>query len=190
MSPPGVAEGETSETPGVSPRMRPTFQLRLGRPRDEAVTAIRASLADDPELVGRWQGKGRWAEIHVPGPERRLWSPHLSIRLDDEDGSCTLFGRFAPHPEVWTFFMFLYFGVAFLALFGAVLGYVQWASDEPAWGLWAVWIGVPVLLLVHLASWVGQGLGQEQMAGLRADLDRVLARAGEDGIETRSALEG
>ena len=158
--------------------MRPTFQFPLGLPRDEAVEAIRGALADDPALVGRWQGKGRWAEIHVPGVERRLWSPHLSIRLDDEDGRSTLFGRYAPHAEVWTFFMFLYFAVAFLAVFGAILGYVQWASDETAWGLWTVWLGVPFLVLLHVASWVGQGLGQEQMGDLRADLDRVLERAG------------
>lgn len=170
--------------------MRPTFQLALDRPRDEAVEAIRASLTEDAELVGRWQGKGRWAEIHVPGPDRRLWSPHLSVRLDDEDGRTTLFGRFAPHPEVWTFFMFLYFGVAFLAVFGAILGYVQWASDEAAWGLWAVWLGVPFLLLLHVASWVGQGLGQEQMGRLRGDLDRVLARTRRSDAETPPTVQG
>lgn len=158
-------------------RMRPTFTRALPWPRDDAVTRLRAALADDPGLVGRWQGKGRWAEIHVPGPQRRLWSPHLSLRLDEEGGETRLFGRFAPHPEVWTFFMFLYVGIAFLGVFGGVLGWVQHASGEAAWGLRGFWLGVPALLLIHLASWVGQGLGQEQMAGLAADLHRVLDRA-------------
>lgn len=163
---------------GSAARMRPTFQLPLDGSRDEAVAAIRASLADDPELVGRWQGKGRWAEIHVPGAERRLWSPHLAIRIDEEDGRSSLFGRFAPHPEVWTFFMFLYFAVVFAVVFGGIFGYVQWVSSERPWGFWAVGIGVPVLLLLHLASWTGQRLGQEQMVRLRADLERVLERSG------------
>ncbi len=122
--------------------------------------------------------KGRWAELHVPPSDQRVWSPHLSIRLDGSADGCTLFGRFAPRAEVWTFFVFLYFGVAFLVVFGGIFGYVQWASDEPAWGLWSVWIGVPVLALLHLASAVGQRLGQEQMIELRSELDSVL-EAGE-----------
>lgn len=157
-----------------APLLRPTFTLPLTRPREEAVAAIRAGLAAAPELAGRWRGKGRWAELYVPEPERRLWSPYLSIRLDEEPSGCTLFGRFSPVPEVWTFFMFLYVLVAFIVLFGATLAYVQWASGEGAWGLWAVWLGVPTLGLIHAASAVGARLAQGQMRRLREELAGVL----------------
>lgn len=145
------------------PELRPTFTVPLDLERDDAIERIREGLVQRDELVGRWRGKGRWAEIFVPDSEKRLWSPHLSIRTDEEDGGSSLFGRFAPHPEVWTLFMFVYFGVAFLVLFGATFAYVQWASDEPAWGIWSVWIGVPVLLSLHAASAIGQRLGRDQM---------------------------
>lgn len=157
-----------------APLLRPTFTLPLAWGRDEAIAAIRARLTGTPELAGRWRGKGRWAELYLPESERKIWSPYLSIRLDDAPSGCTLFGRFAPSPEVWTFFMFLYFLVAFLVLFGATLAYVQWVSGEPAWGLWAIWVGVPVMGLVHVASAVGARLGQEQMARLRDELDGIL----------------
>lgn len=157
-----------------APRLRPTFRVPLEYPRDVAVERIRARLVAREELQGRWRGKGRWAEIHVPEAERKLWSPYLSLTIDDAADVSELSGRFAPHPEVWTFFMFVYVGVAFLVLFGGTLGYVQWASDEPAWGLWAVWIGVPVLGLLHLASAVGQRLGQEQMRDLQVLIFEVL----------------
>ena len=153
-----------------APLLRPTFTRHFSMAREEAVAALRARLADTRELAGRWRGKGRWAELDRPEHERRLWSPYLSVRFDTEDEGCTLFGRFAPHPEVWTFFMFLYGLVAFLALFGGTLGYVQWASDEAAWGLWAVWIGVPFLGLLHLAGHVGARLGQAQMVRLKEEL--------------------
>lgn len=159
-------------------RMRPTFRLRLGEDRETAIDAIREALRSDDRFAGRWRGKGRWAELYVPHPERRLWSPHLSVRLDDEAEGCTLFGRFAPHPEVWTFFMFLYGAFAFGAVFGAVLGYVQWASSESAWGLWAVWVGLPAIGLIHAASWAGQRLGTDQMVALKGEIDDVLAHAG------------
>lgn len=158
----------------TAPLLRPTFTRRFSMVREEAVAALRARLAETPDLTGRWRGKGRWAELYLPEDERRLWSPYLSVRFDTEEEGCTLFGRFAPHPEVWTFFMFLYGLVAFLALFGGTLGYVQWASDEAAWGFWAVYLGVPLLGLLHLASHAGARLGQAQMMRLKEELDRAL----------------
>lgn len=155
-------------------------------PRDQTVAALRARLAATPELAGRWRGKGRWAELYVPEDERRLWSPYLSVRIDEEQEGCTLFGRFGPHPEVWTFFMFLYLLVAFLVLFGGTLGYVQWASGEAAWGLWAVWVGVPFLALLHLASHAGARLGQAQMQRLQGELDRALGALGDPELEARA----
>ena len=158
-----------------APLLRPTFTIPLDLPRPVAVDEIRARLVTRQDLAGRWRGKGRWFDLFVPEPDRRLWSPYLSVRLDEEGGDrCSAFGRFAPHPEVWTFFMFLYFLVAFLVLFGATFGYVQWASHEPAWALWMVWIGVPIMLLIHAASFVGSRLGQAQMRELRGVLDGVL----------------
>ena len=160
-------------------RLRPTFRLSIGLGRDEAIERIRSRLAADPRFSGRWRGKGRWADVHVPHAERRLWSPHLSLRLDEEQSDrCTLFGRFAPHPEVWTFFMFLYVAAWFGAVFGAVLGYVQSVSNESAWGFWvAVAAGIGVGL-IHAAGAIGQriylaaeptGLAARNLAAFRDD---------------------
>jgi hypothetical protein len=156
-------------------RLRPTFRLPIAQDRDTAIAEIRRRLVADERFAGRWRGKGRWAELYVPDEERRLWSPHVSLRLDPEgDSGCTLFGRFAPHPEVWTFFMFLYVGLVFGAVFGAVLGYVQWVSNEAAWGFWLVGVGLPGIGLIHLASAVGQRLGQGQMVRLMTEVDGLL----------------
>lgn len=167
-----------------APRLRPTFTIPLAVERDEAIERIRAGL-DAAVPANRWIGKGRWAELHVPGDERRIWSPHLSIRIDEFDAhhrsgghppetACVLFGRYAPRPEVWTGFVFFYAAVAFLALLGAIFGYVQWASGESPWGLWAVAFGVPVLLGLHVASWLGQRWSHDQMVELRDILGPVV----------------
>ncbi len=161
-----------------APLLRPTFRIPIALPREEATVEIRRRLLARQDLAGRWMGKGRWVDLFVRESERRVWSPYLSGRLDDcENGQCAVFGRFAPHPEVWTFFMFLYFMIAFFVVFGAMFGYVQWASNEPAWALWSVWIGVPILLLIHLASFIGARLGQSQMRQLKGILEELL-----DGI--------
>ena len=112
------------------PDLRPTFRVPLEYPRDVAIERIRERLVARPELHGRWQGKGRWAEIDVPTDRRKIWSPHLSLRVDKAKEGSELFGRFAPRPQVWTFFMFVYGAVAFLAILGAVLGYAQQDNRE------------------------------------------------------------
>ena len=174
-------EPSTPETVKPDPaRLRPQFKLHLDLPREEAIQVLRAQLADSRSR-DCWKGKGRWCEIHLPETEQRLWSPHLSLRLDHESQGSSIFGRFAPKPEVWTFFMFLYVLVAFLILFGGTFGYVQWASGEPAWGLWAVWLGIPFLGLIHLAAYLGQRLGQSQMEDLKSRLDEVLEGLPVDG---------
>lgn len=157
-----------------SPLIRPTYTVPLCVSREEATEQIRSRLVARDDLAGRWRGKGRWVDLFVEESERRVWSPYLSARLDEEGGRCTMFGRFAPHPEVWTFFMFLYFLTAFLVLSGATLGYVQWTSGQPAWALWTVWVGGPILGLCHAASFAGSRLGQDQMRELKATMDEVL----------------
>ena len=155
-------------------QLRPTFTIPVALPRARTVERLRAALVARPELSGRWRGKGRWAELYVPEAERRIWSPYLSVRVDEEGDASCLFARFAPVPSVWTFFMFLYGCVVTVVIFGATFGYVQWASGTPAWALWSVWVGLPLLVLLHAVSWLGKRLGRFQMIRLKAELEDVL----------------
>jgi hypothetical protein len=148
-------------------------------PREEAIEAVRAALVRRQELSGRWRGKGRWAELYVPPSDRRIWSPYLSVRIDEEHTGSSLFGRFAPSPAVWTFFMFVYGAVAFLVVLGGVLAYVQWVSGEQVWALWPTWIGLPLLGALHGVSWLGQRLGRFQMIRLKAEIEDVLLDLGD-----------
>jgi hypothetical protein len=167
-----MADGAPAPDPT---HLRPSRRVHLALSREEAVESVREILRTTASAEC-WQGKGRWCEIHLPEDEQRVWTPYLSIRADHEAEGSSLFARFAPRSEVWTLFVFLYSAIAFFVLFGAIFGYVQWASGEPAWGLWAVWLGVPALLGMHLASYVGQRLARAQTEELQRRFDAVLAR--------------
>lgn len=187
-----------------SPQLRPTFVVPLRLSREEAMEHIRIRLNET--IPDRWVGKGRWAEIHVPGDSRRIWSPYLSLRLDHaevavEPGGrtaagpghgavgCTLFARFAPRPEIWTGIVFLYAAIAFAVVFGGIFGYVQWASEEPALGLWAVWIGLPALGGIHLVGMVGRRLSRDQMLELRERMEPVIAEIRADRVGDRGPVD-
>jgi hypothetical protein len=154
-------------------RLRPKFKLDLLLPPDEAMQRIRQGF-DTPELRGTTMSAGRHAEFHVDEQERKVWSPRLTVQVEDAPGGSSLRGRFAPRADVWTGFMFVYFLVVFLILFGATLGYVQQVSDETPWGYWAIPVGLLVVGLIHGLSYLGQRLAEDQMRALRAQLESVL----------------
>jgi len=83
-------------------------------------------------------------------------------------------GRFAPHPNVWTFYLFLAFGLGFALLVGTTWGYAQWATETTPWAL----IVVPLVMVLgvglYVASQIGQRLGAEQMTQLRAALEELI----------------
>jgi hypothetical protein len=116
----------------------------------------------------------RCAELFVAESERRFWSPHLSIQVEDKDNGSVLSGRFSPRAEVWTLIMFVYFLMAFAVVFGSAYGYVQWLLGETPWGLLAVPAGIAVIVLLHIASIVGQRLSEDQMEMLRERLNVLL----------------
>jgi hypothetical protein len=158
-----------------TPRLRPTFDLEVPVDPKALMELVRARIDDGPRTA-RCTSRGSCAELFPDESERRLWSPYLSVQAEPAEGGGTrLHGRFAPFPEVWTFFMFVY-GIAwFLITFGATLAYVQAASGEAASGLWGLWIGVPLVIALHTASAIGQRLGQTQMQALRARLERLVS---------------
>ena len=164
-------------------RLRPKFNLELPIPADEAVLRIRQGLGN-PELRESTMAAGRHTEFRVDQAERRIWSPRLEVRIDDAPGGASLHGRFAPRPDVWTGFMFVYFLAWFAVVFGATLGYVQQVSDETPWGYWAVPSGLLIIVGIHAASYVGQRLAEDQMRELRGRLDSVLSRQFESVADT------
>jgi hypothetical protein len=143
------------------------------------MTRIRTRI-DEGKASRRCMSRGTCAELFPDDDERRIWSPYLSVQAEpSQEGGTRLHARFAPYPEVWTFFMFVY-GIAwFFVLFGGTFGYVQWASDEAPWGLWGVWIGLPTVVALHVASAVGQRLGEEQMRDLKGRLQTLVPAATE-----------
>ncbi|TWT80032.1 hypothetical protein CA13_14440 [Planctomycetes bacterium CA13] len=155
-------------------RMQPTFTVDLNVGADEAMVRIRESIRS-LESLQYAKAAGDCAEFTVEPESRRFFSPHLSVQVSDTFDGSQLFGRFSPRPEIWTFFMFIYFVMACLIFFGAIYGYVQWSMKEQPWALLLVPISIVVIALLHFASLIGQGLSNDQMVKLRGQLDQTLA---------------
>jgi hypothetical protein len=154
-------------------RIRPTFSIALVPDPDRAMEEFRSRLADTPH-VECTRSKGRCAEFFVEEDQRTIWSPHLSIQLESMGEGALLRGRYGPHPELWTLYMFLYFLMGLLATLGLILAFVQWQSGMDAWGLWIGGIGLAGGGGLYLISAMGQKLSAHQMEDLKGRVNRLV----------------
>ena len=152
--------------------VRPRFEIKIGCDPDSLMEGLRDRLPNCPNCTG--VSVGRHAELFVPENERRIWSPWLSVTADEGADGAVLRGRFAPHPNVWTFYLFLAFGLGFALLVGTAWGYAQWATETTPWALLVVPLVMVLGVTLYLASQIGQRLGSEQMTQLRAALEELI----------------
>ncbi len=156
----------------AAPRVRPRFELEVGTDPDSLMEQLRERLPSCPHCTG--VSIGRHAELFVPENERRVWSPWLSVTADEGGDGTVIRGRFSPHPSVWTFYLFLAFGLGFSLLVGTTWGYAQWATEKTPWAL----IAIPLIAILggclYFASQIGQRLGFGQMDHLRAALEELI----------------
>ena len=100
--------------------------------------------------------------------ETNFWTPQLQLEINDiDDKNCKLYGLFGPNPTLWTFFMFLHFGVATLFIILAIWAYVSARLDKP----YFLQTGLMVLLVLlwialYIFGRLGKRKGRPQMETL------------------------
>ena len=163
------------------PKMRPTFNLRVGSSPDGVINSLRGLIdrADGP-----FTGKviGRHIILTVRAQDRHFWSPWLEIEVTGAIGNdgnlgaaaAELRGRFTPHPSIWTGFAFSYLALIVLALFAGVWGLSQWLIDQRPTALWAALGCCVAMALLWWSAQVGQRLARGQMEMLREAVDGVV----------------
>ncbi|MCM2373081.1 hypothetical protein [Aporhodopirellula aestuarii] len=157
-------------------QLQPAFTIEVPLDQREAIKRLKSAIASE-ELCGFAESAGTVFDFKIDRPDRRFWSPHLSIQFSETESGTQLFARFSPRPEVWTMFIAIYFVVAILMCLAMIAGYVQWALGYTPWSLAAVPIGLLIISCLHVASMIGQGLSADQMTLLRGRLERAVEMA-------------
>ena len=108
--------------------------------------------------------------------EIHFWSPQLHLEIIDiEEGRTKLYGLFGPNPTLWTFFMFLHFGVATIFIGLGVWGYSS-ASLGRSYGLQVGLMIFMILLwfLLYAFGRAGRSKGKPQMHELHNFMNQKL----------------
>ena len=153
--------------------LRPRFQLQLDSTKDTILKSFE-NIDQPPFVVKRMDDHVflKFNKEHV-----HFWSPQLHLEINDiEEGSGSkLYGLFGPNPTLWSFFMFLHFGVATLFIGLGIWAYSS-ASLGRSYGLQVALMIFMVLLWFVLYAFgrAGRSKGKPQMRELHNFMNQIL----------------
>lgn len=114
--------------------------------------------------------------IKFNAENNHFWSPQLHLEIENINAKTSkLYGVFGPNPTLWTFFMFLHFGVATLFIILGIWAYSS-ASLNKSYGLQLGLMVFMVLLwiVLYLFGRMGKKKGKPQMKQLYQFMTEVL----------------
>jgi len=152
--------------------LRPRFQLELSGSKEELLTAFENSETK-PFLVKRID---EHIFIKFNQQNNHFWSPQLHLEIDiiDEKNS-KLYGVFGPNPTLWTFFMFLHFGVATIFIVLSIWAYSSASLNKP----YGLQLGLMIFMVIlwfvlYFFGRAGKRKGRPQMQELYQFMMEVL----------------
>ncbi|WP_420604084.1 GTP-binding protein [Flagellimonas sp.] len=153
--------------------LRPRFELSLNTGM-EHLKSVFDEGAKDPFQVKRLD---EHVYIRFKKKDTTFWTPQLHLELTSfEKGVSKIHGVFGPNPTLWTFFMFLHFGVGTLFLILGVFAYSNYSLGKDI-KLWVA--GMVFLVIIWFALYafgrMGKAKGKPQMNELKAYLRELIS---------------
>ncbi len=151
--------------------LRPRFDIRLYTDPEILKTAFDIQ-AKDPFLLKRID---EHIYIRFKKEATNFWSPQLHLEISSfSKGKSTIHGVFGPNPTLWTFFMFLHFGVATSFV---ILGIFAYSKHSLGHNTTPWLIGMGFLVFIWFAFYafgrLGKAKGKPQMEQLRRYADEL-----------------
>lgn len=149
--------------------LRPRFQTVLEEPAETVLDRFQRT-EKPPFKVKRMDDH---VFIRFTEAEQHFWSPQLQLEILDEEelggekGHCRVYGLFGPNPTLWSFFMFLHFGVATLFTIFGIWAYSIASLGKPYGWLLGIMIGLVILwFALYGFGRAGRARGKPQMNAL------------------------
>ncbi|MEL7498303.1 MAG: hypothetical protein AAFN77_11890 [Planctomycetota bacterium] len=147
-------------------RFQPTFSIETSLQSNQFVARLKHAVDEQStEFMGRFTNDH--ALVAIVESDRHFWSPWLHLDVRRHESGNSVFGRFSPHPNIWTAFKFSYLGLLIATFFSFIGGWSQILAGESCWGFYLIPFWVVVGVLLWVASQVGQRLAIEEMERLK-----------------------
>ncbi len=145
--------------------LRPRFRVSLIA-NLEQLESIFDNATGSPFLIKRMD---EHIFVKFKKAETTFWTPQLHLELSSfEEGVSNIRGVFGPNPTLWTFFMFLHFGVGTFFVILGIFAYSNYSLGKDI-TLWLV--GMFFLVVIWFALYafgrLGRFKGKGQMEQLK-----------------------
>ncbi len=154
--------------------LRPRFQLEQETSKEPLLSTFEQTKRP-PYIIKRLDDH---VFIKFNKLESHFWSPQLHLEIiEREEGGSRLYGVFGPNPTLWTFFMFLHFGVGtFFIIFG-IWAYSSAALNKPyGWLLGIMGVMVVLWFVLYALGRAGKRKGKPQMKALYSLMEDIMAK--------------
>lgn len=152
--------------------LRPRFQLELTGAKETLLNSFKTAQSD-ALLIKRLD---EHIFIKFNKKHNHFWSPQLHLEFESlDDNNSKLYGVFGPNPSLWTFFMFLHFGVATIFIILGIWAYSSSILNKPI----SLQIGLMSFMAVlwfvlYFFGRIGKQKGKPQMEELYRFMMEVL----------------
>lgn len=153
--------------------LRPRFEVSL-KEDIEQLKLVFDKSAKHPFLIKRLD---EHIYIRFKKADTTFWSPQLHLELTSfEEGISKIHGVFGPNPTLWTFFMFLHFGIGTLFIILGVFAYSNYSLGHDV-TYWLAGMFFLVLLWFALYAFgrMGKVKGRTQMSQLKDYLREIIS---------------
>lgn len=152
--------------------LRPRFQLDIEQPKEQLFSAFDSS-SRSPFSVKRLDDH---IFIKFNPEETHFWSPQLHLEVTaTKTNTSKIYGLFGPNPTLWTFFMFLHFGVALAFIVLSIWTYSSASLNKPYY----IQLGLMITMIIiwfalYAFGRIGRKKGKPQMHMLHEFMNTTL----------------
>ncbi len=153
--------------------LRPRFEISLEEDLEHLKRVFDKKIPE-PFLVKRLD---EHIYVRFKKSETTFWTPQLHLELTSfEKGISKIHGVFGPNPTLWTFFMFLHFGVGTIFIILGVFAYSNYSlgHDITFW-LAGMFFLVVIWFTLYAFGRMGKAKGQPQMDQLKAYIREMVS---------------
>ena len=145
--------------------LRPRFRVSL-RANLEQLESIFDNASTNPFLIKRMD---EHIFVKFKKAETTFWTPQLHLELSSfEEGVSNIRGVFGPNPTLWTFFMFLHFGVGTVFIILGIFAYSNYSlGKDITLFLVGMFFLVVIWFTLYAFGRLGRAKGKGQMEQLK-----------------------
>ncbi len=156
----------------MAAEIRPRIKIISELSKKEVQQRISDYINSSDNYCKGWVKEG-YAIVCASVNEKHIWTPQLSLQIDELENGTELRGVIGPGPSVWTGFIFAFSLLGFLLFVISMWGLINLSLNKDATILWLVPVDLLLIFLVYISARIGQSLSKKEVMYLHKFVETI-----------------